>query len=244
MVRKERGTAASSSFAACQELLRPVYRISDHEAEWAREPLRPKSLARLMAALARTPGLPEEAPVRVLSAHLRRSYDPARTRQLYITSKDFRNEQTAVAGARFLVKLRVSNRAVLLAMASGAPRQRRSTARPAICFNPRHHSGCEEEPVSSRIDLVPCGTPRRTPPHEPHQIGDGGKRENCLLIFPRAPAEPPKLKRLAGLDKARASARGKFIPADDHLDVERIEFDTAADPASFVGGDERRAGAE
>jgi len=98
--------------------------------------------------------------------------------------------------------------------------------------------------IVPRIDLVPSGTPRRTPPHEPHQIGDGGKRENCLLIFPRAPAEPPKLKRLAGLDKARASARGKFIPADDHLDVERIEFDTAADPASFVGGDERRSGAE
>ena len=51
-------------------------------------------------------------------------------------------------------------------------------------------------------------------------------------------------KRLAGLDMRRSLARGKFIPTDDDVDIERIELDAAANAASLLGGDEGRARAE
>jgi hypothetical protein len=38
--------------------------------------------------------------------------------------------------------------------------------------------------------------------------------------------------------------RGGLITPDDHVDIERVEFDAAADATGLVGGDEGRARAQ
>jgi len=49
----------------------------------------------------------------------------------------------------------------------------------------------------------------------------------------------------AGLDKGGGLARcGLVAAAHDHVDVERIHLDAAADPTGRLGGDEGRARAE
>ena len=55
---------------------------------------------------------------------------------------------------------------------------------------------------------------------------------------------PPRTQRceaLACVDEGRRVARGDLIAADDHVDIERVEFDAAADAAGLLGRDERRA---
>ena len=53
-----------------------------------------------------------------------------------------------------------------------------------------------------------------------------------------------RLERLAGLDENRLVAGRGLKAPHDHIDVERIELDAAADATGLVGRDEGRARAK
>jgi hypothetical protein len=58
------------------------------------------------------------------------------------------------------------------------------------------------------------------------------------------PTRLQRLERLASLDEDCRITGSGLVATHDHIDVERIEFDPAADAASPVGGDESRTGTE
>ena len=55
---------------------------------------------------------------------------------------------------------------------------------------------------------------------------------------------PLRQRRSVGLDEKRGFACGGLIATQNHVNVERIELDAAADATGLVGCDEGRAGAE
>ena len=57
-------------------------------------------------------------------------------------------------------------------------------------------------------------------------------------------ARRQRLEGLAGLGEDREAARGGLVAPNDHVDIERIDLDPAADTTRGLGGDEGRAGAE
>ena len=75
-----------------------------------------------------------------------------------------------------------------------------------------------------------------------------GTRPACIWLKLRAaprPYAPPKLTEgLPGIDEHRGLTGSPLVTTDDHIDVERIELDSATDAAGLVGGDEGRTGAE
>jgi hypothetical protein len=50
-----------------------------------------------------------------------------------------------------------------------------------------------------------------------------------------------KVEGLAGLDENRWVTRRGLVTSDDHIDIERVEFDAAANTPGLVGGDQGRA---
>lgn len=58
------------------------------------------------------------------------------------------------------------------------------------------------------------------------------------------PTRGYRLERLAGLDENRCVASCGRVTAHDHIDVQRVEFDTSAQTLGLLGGNESRAGAE
>ena len=58
------------------------------------------------------------------------------------------------------------------------------------------------------------------------------------------PTSAERLEGFPGLDQNRWLACRHLAAPYDHVDIKRIKFDPATDPASGLGGDEGRAGAE
>jgi hypothetical protein len=64
--------------------------------------------------------------------------------------------------------------------------------------------------------------------------------------FPRFALSPSRqsLEGLASLDEGRGYTRGALEPADDRIDIERIEFNAAANSTRLVSGHQCRSGTQ
>jgi hypothetical protein len=72
-------------------------------------------------------------------------------------------------------------------------------------------------------------------------LGDVGDSWSRLSPTPVPALRCQRLERLAGLDENRLVARPGFKAPHDHIDVERIELDAAADATGLAGRDEGRS---
>jgi hypothetical protein len=101
------------------------------------------------------------------------------------------------------------------------------------------------EPLTSAVQARARLTGSSLPPSAAARRQSRRQLEPALAprLFQR-PVRRQRLERLAGLDEnRRVAGRGLKAP-HDHIDVERIELDAAADATDLVGRDEGRARAK